>query len=328
MLTFYLVGREGTGFRRALHNEYFEERILIKKILATLDGSEAAESILPYVVALARGCGSEVILAHVVEKPGFLALGTEPDTLISIGGTEEDAQRFGSGYLNQKRLELVELGVDVDTRVLFGHAADAIHELSEVERPDMIAISSRGRSGLARLVLGSVASKLVQTSNSPLMLIHPVEGDVPPVAELREIIVALDTSSTAEAVLPHAREIAKALGLTMTLVMVIPSASQLYLGPELVAHPQDLLARAEELVSMYLRDLAERIQSEDGTPAKWKVLWGDAATEIVELARSTENNMVAMCTHGRSGVGRWVLGSVTDKVVRSSGDPVLVVRPD
>jgi nucleotide-binding universal stress UspA family protein len=95
-----------------------------------------------------------------------------------------------------------------------------------------------------------------------------------------------------------------------------------------VAHPQDLLARAEELVSMYLRDLAERIQSEDGTPAKWKVLWGDAATEIVELARSTENNMVAMCTHGRSGVGRWVLGSVTDKVVRSSGDPVLVVRPD
>jgi len=58
------------------------------------------------------------------------------------------------------------------------------------------------------------------------------------------------------------------------------------------------------------------------------LLVGSGADEIIDLARSTPDNLIAMCTHGRSGVGRWVLGSVTEKVVRHSGDPVLVVRAE
>ena len=88
-------------------------------------------------------------------------------------------------------------------------------------------------------------------------------------------------------------------------------------------HPRHWSRYARE----YLKEKAEQIESEDGLKLSWKVVQGDIGRGIIDDADSQANSMIAMSTHGRTGLGRWVQGSVTDKVIRSSGRPVLVIRP-
>ncbi len=111
------------------------------------------------------------------------------------------------------------------------------------------------------------------------------------------------------------------------LIMVLPTLSQLFVGTEPVAYPANALDIVDEYAKEYLREKAEQIKREDGLKVEWKVVQGDIVRAITEGSDAQPHGMIAMSTHGRTGLGRWVLGSVTDKVIRSSGKPVLVVRP-
>ena len=134
-------------------------------------------------------------------------------------------------------------------------------------------------------------------------------------------------SSHSEEVLPLTRELAKAMKLDMSLIMVRPTLSQLFVGTEPVAYPSKALEQVDKYAREYLKEKAEQIESEDGLKLSWKVVQGDIGRGIIDDADSQANSMIAMSTHGRTGLGRWVQGSVTDKVIRSSGRPVLVIRP-
>ena len=109
--------------------------------------------------------------------------------------------------------------------------------------------------------------------------------------------------------------------------MALPNFSQIYYGTEPVAYPANAIDIMEQAIKDYLASVAQRISEADGTEVSWEMLQGDAGNAIVKYAASMSNNLVVMSTHGRSGLGRMLLGSVTDKVVRQSGDPVLVIRP-
>ena len=291
---------------------------MVKSILATLDGSPLAEAVLPYVAAIGGGLESRVVLANAVD----------PEDWLDLPHLWDSVEKASREYLNGQAKRLGELDIPVTTRVLHGKAADAILEHAEGEAPDLIAMSTHGRSGLSRVVLGSVAGRVLHGARAPLLLVHPKDDVREPVARLTDIVVPLDASELGETALPLARLLARRLSLNVSLVMALPTSSQLYLGTEFVAHPADIMERTEEAANSYLGDVARRVEEEDGLNVRWQVLRGDAGNAIVEYARDLPDNLVAMSTHGRSGLGRWVLGSVTDKVVRSSGDPVLVVRPN
>jgi nucleotide-binding universal stress UspA family protein len=98
------------------------------------------------------------------------------------------------------------------------------------------------------------------------------------------------------------------------------------MGPDTLAIPADVLRRMDLVASGYLTGVGKELERQ-GVPVRWDVLRGTAGHRIVEFARETPGSMVVMTTHGRSGLRRWVLGSVADEVVRASGEPVLVVRP-
>lgn len=87
-----------------------------------------------------------------------------------------------------------------------------------------------------------------------------------------------------------------------------------------------MVKEEEDKARDYLRELNGRLYGEGVTTGSEVVVWGSAEEAILDLARGTKNSLVAMTTHGRSGMGRWVFGSVTGRVIRHSGDPVLVVR--
>ena len=158
------------------------------------------------------------------------------------------------------------------------------------------------------MMLGSVTDKVLHSASAPVLAIRPRDGKTPvPEVELKHVIVPLDGSLLAEQVLPHVVSLAKALGLTVTLLRV---ATHRQNGP--LVH--------------YLEAVAEKLRGEGLPSVKSRTIGDHPAETIVSVARETPHSMVAMTTHGRSGIRRAVLGSVTDHVVRHCGEPVLVIR--
>ena len=301
---------------------------MFEKILVPLDGSPLAQAVLPYAMVVARGFHSRVILFHVAET----ALDHEdPDQKAHADETVERIRPLAENYLAGVADEFRGEGIDVETKVAKGRAAAQIVEYAEQEDVGLIALSTHGRSGLARLVMGSQIDKVLRGCEQPILLVRPRgEGAGGEAAgRLSKIIVPLDGSNAAEAALPFAEELAKVLGLEIILVQVVSIETNVYfgsIGPESWGVAGDLLQRLAEVASGYLTDLAKQLKDR-GLRVQWEVLLGWPALRIVDFAKETPDSLVVMTTHGRSGFRRWVLGSVADEVVRKTGEPVLVIRP-
>jgi nucleotide-binding universal stress UspA family protein len=301
---------------------------MFEKILVPLDGSALAQAILPYVMAVAKGFRSRVILFHVAET----ALDHKaPEQKTYADETMERIRPLAENYLAGVADELRGEGIDVDTTVVGGQAAAQIVEHAEQENVGLIAMSTHGRSGLARWVMGSGVDKILRACERPVLLVRPRDegADGEAAGRLSRIIVPLDGSNAAEAALPFAEELAKALGLEVILIQVIGIETTVHFGPmapDSWPVPSDILQRLDVVGSGYLTGLAKQLKDK-GLTVQWEVLRGAAGSRIVEFAREVPDSLVVMTTHGRSGFRRWVMGSVTDEVVRHTGEPVLVMRP-
>jgi nucleotide-binding universal stress UspA family protein len=129
----------------------------------------------------------------------------------------------------------------------------------------------------------------------------------------------------AEQVLPYATALAKSAGLKLVLMRAYalpPSAT----GEEYGIYTEELVKQIESDALEYVQKKIEEAKRQGLGNIDSVVKFGYGATEIIAVAHETAASFVAMCTHGRSGINRWVLGSVTERVVRHSGDPVLIVR--
>jgi len=301
---------------------------MFERILVPLDGSPLAQAVLPYVMVVAKGFHSRVILFHVAET----ALDHEiPEQKAHADETIERIRPLAENYLAGVADELRGERIDVETKVVGGRAVAQIVEHAEQEDVGLIAMTTHGRSGLARLVMGSGIDKILRACEQPVLLVRP--GDEGASGEaagrLSKIIVPLDGSNAAEAALPFAEELAKALGLEDILIQVIGIETTVHFGPmapDSWPVPSDVLQQLDVVASGYLTGLAKQLKGR-GLAVQWEVLRGAPGLRIVEFAKETADSLVVMTTHGRSGFRRWVLGSVADEVVRKTGEPVLVIRP-
>jgi nucleotide-binding universal stress UspA family protein len=224
-----------------------------------------------------------------------------------LDAVSDSYRNEGTDYLNGIKGTMSNLGVPVTCSVREGRPAHLIVDEAERSPGALIAMSTHCRSGVSRWWLGSITNKVLHATKAPLLVVRAAEGeDALPPSKLTSIIVPLDGSDLAEQSLSHATELAKAMKLNMILVRVETDG--------------------EEMCEEYLHEIREKLAAEGVASVEKRVLHGHAAVNIVDLAHNTDKSLVAMTTHGRSGIGRWVLGSVTDRVVRYSGDPVLVIR--
>ena len=143
----------------------------------------------------------------------------------------------------------------------------------------------------------------------------------------KEILLALDGSPLAEAAVPHARALAKAFGARVTLLSVVQPVG-IYPQSGVVGPVVSIALNVEEemeSVRRYLRTIAEQFEAE-GINVEEVVREGDAASQICDYAHESRADLIVMSTHGRSGVQRWVYGSVADKVLRGAKVPILLIR--
>lgn len=155
---------------------------------------------------------------------------------------------------------------------------------------------------------------------------------------MQRILVPLDGSALAEEVLPYAQDLASRVSGTLFLVRIVPTAQQLtatsfpgVAGMEGVptmdvnAINKAMTAQVED-ARAYLRDKAAALQAQ-GLRVEWEVRQGTAADEVIKCAQDHHIELIAISSHGRTGLGRLMFGSVADRVIREAGLPVLVIKP-
>lgn len=287
---------------------------MYKTMLIPLDGSKMAEAVLPYARFLATALQLPVDLIHV----------NDPETVAPNIGP-----MHGADYLKEVA-DSFPRSLTVNCRIDNGRAAEVIVDSAARDVGTMIAMATHGLSGGQRWLLGRVSQKVLQASINPLLLIRPTEPtDSNREARLSTVIVSLDGSKLAEKIFPHVVYLATRLKLLVVLIRTYALPTVGYFMAAGVSLPamDEVAAKIKGEVRDYLRGKEAELRALGIANVSSEVVEGKGPEEIIDLARRTPESLVAMSTHGRSGIGRWVLGGVTDRVVCYCGEPVLVIRP-
>jgi nucleotide-binding universal stress UspA family protein len=299
---------------------------MFSRILIPLDGSKTAEKVLPYARFLAGSLNLPVELLAVVDIVE-MATHMSADRARYLDTMIEDSVRNSEQYL--RGVAGTFPGANTKCTVEKGKAEQVIIETAAADKGTLITMATHGRSGINRWLLGSIAEKVLRGAPNPLLLVRATdEAKADLVATLKSIVVPLDGSELAESVLPTVAELAKTLKLEVVLFRAYSIPYSAYSSAEgyyAVDYEELLKAMREEAVD-YLEKKTEAVKKLGVDKVSCVAKEGFAADEIISLSRKSPDNLIAMCTHGRSGVKRWVLGSVTETVVRHSADPVLVIR--
>jgi nucleotide-binding universal stress UspA family protein len=300
----------------------------MQTILVPLDGSPFGEHALPMALALARRGDIQIALAHVhhLFAPSLAPTGAPVvDPRIDALFREEEA-----AYLADVSHRLARIwNGPVMMTLLETPVAESLCQHAELIGASLVVMSTHGRGSLARAWLGSVADRVIRQSTVPVLLLHPEDGapDLEREPKLHHILVPLDGSLLSEQILPHAIWLGRLVGARYTLLRVIEPVVRGFMvnGVEPVVDVE-----AQELAWQQASEDVERIAARlrgEGLTVVPEVRVGRPVAEILECAAEREADLIAMSTHGHGGLTRLILGSVTDKVLRSASVPVLVFRP-
>ena len=296
------------------------------KILVPLDGSETAEAVLPGARYLASRLKIPLELVRVVDTGEFGA-SSSPKIAALLDKMTADELRRSEDYLRTLAGKLD--GIEVGFEAVKGRPAEVILDKGAVDGTAIIAMATHGRSGVDRFLIGSVAEKVLRGSANPLLLVRAgKEADNAAPNGFRTIIVALDGSELAERILPTVADLAKKLEAEILLFRAYHIPYSVYTGDEAfyAVNFDEMTASVGAEAKDYIEKKAAELRSSGIAKVTCLAKEGLAGDEIIALGNRTANALIAMCSHGRSGVKRWVLGSVTETVVRHANEPVLVVR--
>lgn len=277
-------------------------------VLIPLDGSPLAEAAMPYAEAVAAVTNAPLCLVGVVPPEGTAP--TAPPAVVPLEAhTPLDLAKLAAmeDYLEITATALRAGGLLVATMLKVGEPAEQILLAADEEDAGMVVMATHGHAGVGRLIEGSVADQVLRMSTRPTLLIRPSDHAGHRPRTFRQLLVPLDGSALAETALPAAIRLATA-DTTLLLVRV-------------ESHDSEEAAIAAR---RYLGRVQHRLPQ--NVHAATVVLVGSAADALLTFAQGEAVDLIVMSTHGRGGLGRAVLGSTADQIVRS-GMPVLVVPP-
>ena len=308
---------------------------MLSRILVPLDGSPLAESVLPQVVELANLRKAEVVLVRVVLAHNL------------PGANPADAQvravESAQGYLTKIEAGLAAQGLTVQDVVRYGHAAEEILDHTRTNGIDLIAMSTHGRSGFRRWVLGSVAETVARHAPVPVLLLRarsltasPEEVraheprqaprlDTAAPVRIRHILCPVDLSPLDRDVLQSAGAMAQRFGADLTVLHAV-------YDPWDVACSHIPHAPLEQLRGEMIRFAEDTVQREvrrvlHGTPrTAVVVVAGPPFHQINRFARAHAVDLIVMGTKGLTGLDHFLMGSTAEQVVRTAPCPVLSIH--
>jgi nucleotide-binding universal stress UspA family protein len=297
--------------------------IMYEKILVPLDGSDLAEIALPYAEELAGALGCEITLLHVSESADEKY---ENMHQLYIEKIVESTKQGAERCRKNKRAKKIK----VSSVHLTGYVAEQIVDYADKENIGLIVMTTHGRSGIRRWILGNVAAKVVRATERPVALIRAKDTLPEACAErkLNKVLVPLDGSKASEVVIPHISELASKLKAAVVLLQVVAPSYFVYAIPGeavLQPHSPEDLQNMIEHSKFYLDKISAEFMDK-GIETTSEVGIGGPAEEIIRIADEMQVDMVAMSTHGHSSISLWAFGSNADKVLHAGGTPVLLVR--
>jgi nucleotide-binding universal stress UspA family protein len=312
---------------------------MYQSILVPLDGSSFGEQALPLALSIARRCGASLEVAHVHETLAPL-YSQSMAGMEGIFDKELRAQR--TAYLGAvvKRLAS-QTKVPIEPAFLEGAVVEAILDRVSARKIDLIVMTTHGHGPVARFWLGSVADHLVRHAPAPILLVRPREekpGSLTQSKEsvFRKVLISLDGSSLSESILNEAVPLARAMQAELLLLRVIqpavignlaiPEPTTGIIAPSVIEKLEAWHKQRQQEAADYLEKIAGTLRSSSLTVRTCVVSHEQPAVAILNEARNQGADVIAIETHGRSGLSRFILGNIADKVIRGSSVPVLVHR--
>jgi len=297
---------------------------MMNKILVPLDGSDLAERALPCARLIAQGLSANLILMRAVVFPSD-AKDILDQANVSDDVVFEQLAVEAKTYLSKVAEPLRVNGLAVREEIQCSPAAEAIVDYARDAGVDLVVMATHGYSGISRWTHGSTAERVLQSLDVPLLLVCAKKCIEEEKMACHRILIPLDGSSVAEQVLPHAVSIAQTMGAEIVLIRV--PVAQVYgsLTGEWSVPLEGSFETANEVALAYLERVAGRLDA-TGLQVTTATRTGAVASVIVEYAEANQIDLIAMCTHGRTGLARWTLGSVADRVLRARCRPLLLVR--
>jgi nucleotide-binding universal stress UspA family protein len=298
-----------------------------RTILVPLDGSPFAEEALALARSIVEPAGGALRLGLVHEGPFPAYDQNSAKALLALEVTSRKGERE---YLRRLQANLRATGLRVPSAVtLSGKAGASLADYVRESGIDLVVMATHGRGGIGRAWLGSVADYLSRHLEVPLLLLRPREDGAAPPTHAGKILVPLDGSPLAEQVLEPASTLARLWRTELTLLWVVrpmPVAlDPLLLTP--TVYDEDATGAWRSQAQDYLDGIVERLRGEGIRATAVASIGWSAVETILSQARPESFRLIALATHGRSGLPRLALGSVADKVVRGAEVPVLVYHP-
>ena len=297
----------------------------VRRILVCLDRSPASETCLPVAVALAKSCGSELQLLHVLESGSSTPEVPPADAVGWLVGRAE-AEDYLAGVVARFSAQ----GLSLHTAVVAGHVAEQILCFADRDNIDLIVLSSHGEKGLTEWSLGSTTEKVLARTRASVLVV-PVrraqsrwEGE----AALERILVLLDGSPRAESVLPLVQQLALQRGAKLILLHAA-TPPQLFEARPLTAHEVSLGRRLadhnERCAQDYLAQIRARLARE-GCAAQEMVEKGDLRSFLPAVTAREKIDLIAITSHGRTGDRSCSYGDTAGHLVRHARVPILMLQ--
>lgn len=283
---------------------------MARNVLLPTDGSPAAKLARAHAFEYARRYDGQVYAVHVVDR-----------SLATSQPTRDALERRGEDVLDAVWGAGADRGFEVETDLLEGTPHEEI--LAYVrERPiDTVVMGSHGRSGLGRIVLGSTAERVIRLADVPVLTVRGADGRSPP-TDYGSVVFPTDGSDAAAAALETAADLARTYDATLHVVHATGTER---LGPDV--RSRAILEEMQRVGGAAVADAADRARDAGVENVVTEVRDGSPTGAVVDYADEVDAGCIAMSTHGRTGLARYLLGSTTEHVLRTASRPVLAI-PD
>jgi nucleotide-binding universal stress UspA family protein len=300
---------------------------MFERILVPLDGSKNAEMVLPYVEEIAGRFRSQLSLVGVIEND---------NTPITLTGVKNNDVLYM--YLAQIAKQAAEQGKEfgiessqqIAFKLLSGHIAQKILLYSEEINADLIGLTSRGASSHEKWVLGNISAKVLRATRKPVLLVRRRVDDktLGEKRLIKRILLPLDGSKIGESAIRVSEALAMKLNAQIVLIHVLEPLIKfgIYDTNPSIPAMDNLISRQVE-AQAYLDKVIGLLKERTGIVSESNLVVGYPANEIADYAQNHDIDLIAISTHGRTGLQQWVFGSVTDKLLHFGDTPLLVVRP-